>query len=311
MARALTCPSCHKTTYQDVENCPHCGTPFVGSVHDLPGSDTIPHAAGEQAFSVSACLLKTAAVVFRNFVPFVGIALLITAPVILIELVFDVPARYDALLQFINTLLSYLAMVAITYGTITDLRGHQTGIVHSLTNAAPSALSALGVGLLSGLMIMIVFVFSVMVAMTLTRAMAIPDGHPLSIVLMMVASIPGLIVFSMYWTAIPVRVVENLGIIKSLSRSKRLSEGERGKILAVFFVVFSVAMLPFFILFMTAVDDAAGALENGVTMSFQIGLYLVSAVSMVILSVAAAVTYHDLRLGKEGEGTENTAEIFE
>ena len=116
--------------------------------------------------------------------------------------------------------------------------------------------------------------------------------------------IPGLILLTMWFVATPVCVVENLGPIKSMRRSSQLSKGHRWKI---FGLILLVAVLGSVII--GGINISLEALA-GPILSL-IGGLLLNGVWGAFNAIAVVVTYHDLRVAKEGTNIEQIAAVFD
>jgi hypothetical protein len=116
--------------------------------------------------------------------------------------------------------------------------------------------------------------------------------------------LPGPIILTMYLVAIPVCVVEELGPIRSLDRSRLLTKGHRWQIFAIYVVpVAAIAVLLF--VFMIIGSLVAGAIGSA------IAAYLGSALLSTSEAIVSIVTYHDLRAAKEGLDIEQLAAVFD
>jgi hypothetical protein len=115
--------------------------------------------------------------------------------------------------------------------------------------------------------------------------------------------IPGLILLTMWFVAIPACVVEQTGPWKSLRRSAALTKGNRWKVFGIMLLLFIVTVV-------------AGALMGALTVAAgtTIGLLanlLWSALIGAFSAILGVVTYHDLRVAKEGVDTDQIAAVFD
>ncbi len=115
---------------------------------------------------------------------------------------------------------------------------------------------------------------------------------------------PGLMVFTMLFVAAPVCVVERLGPIKSMGRSARLTKGHRWKVFGLWFATLLVEGIVQSVL--TGLAAAGGGSFLGTPL-----LVIWSAVYGAFSAVLAVVTYHDLRVAKEGVDTDQIAAVFD
>lgn len=133
--------------------------------------------------------------------------------------------------------------------------------------------------------------------------MLIVEGLAL-IVGFMLLIIPGYMLFTAWYAALPALVVERTGPIDSLRRSAALTKGHRWKVFGIIFV-------------MGIVVGILGAVVNAIAlafhnwMAFAIVQYLFQALVIAFKSVVGVVLYHDLRAAKEGINTERIAAVFD
>lgn len=121
--------------------------------------------------------------------------------------------------------------------------------------------------------------------------------------------VPGLVLYTMWWVAVPVAVLERPGAVASLRRSAELTKGFRWRIFALF-LGFLLAVV------------GGGVLIFGIGLSADLGAVAVDSISIVagwILSAAfmatqavlVAVSYYQLRVVKEGVGIDEIAAVFD
>jgi hypothetical protein len=114
--------------------------------------------------------------------------------------------------------------------------------------------------------------------------------------------IPGFIVMTMLSVATQACVIEKLGPIESLSRSAALTKGRRWRVFG-------------FILLIGLISSAAGILL--VPLDKYLGLpgvivaYLAGGLASAYGGTAPALLFNDLRVSKEGIGTERIASVFD
>jgi hypothetical protein len=114
---------------------------------------------------------------------------------------------------------------------------------------------------------------------------------------------PFFMVMTMLYVATPACVVERLGPIASLSRSAALTKGSRWRVLG-----------------MLAVVGIVGAIGTGMVegLAYGVGPAVAPVVKVIWQGLVGAysailvvVTYHDLRVAKEGVDTDQIAAVFE
>jgi hypothetical protein len=115
---------------------------------------------------------------------------------------------------------------------------------------------------------------------------------------------PALIPLTMWFVATPACVVERLGPVRSLGRSRWLTKGHRWKILGLILSQFIVLGI------------VSGALApilgsaGGTTLAL-LGAVLWSGLWGAFYAISVVVTYHDLRVAKEGIDIEQIAAVFD
>jgi uncharacterized membrane protein len=124
--------------------------------------------------------------------------------------------------------------------------------------------------------------------------------------------IPGIILALRWAVAVPACVVENKGPLQSMSRSAELTKGHRWKIFGLW-VLLTIAAIVILII--------AGVLAGlGVIVAPEgLGRVLIAGIISLILTaivtaysyVLNSMIYHDLRIAKEGVGTEEIAAVFD
>jgi hypothetical protein len=185
----------------------------------------------------------------------------------------------DSLLSFafamIYFVLSLLLQSALVRATIEDLNGKQPALGDCIQIAIRCLLPTLGIGLL------------------------VAFGAGLAAIALLV---PGIILWLGWSVAVPVLVQERLGVFGSMSRSRVLTKGSRWALFGLFLILILVGMA------IQLVLGTVIALFGGI-----IGAVLAALVSTVwsmMMSIAAAVSYVELREVKEGTSFDELAEIF-
>jgi uncharacterized membrane protein len=116
--------------------------------------------------------------------------------------------------------------------------------------------------------------------------------------------VPGLILLTMWFVSTPACVVERLGPIRSLGRSSELTKGHRWKIFGLMLVLLLISMV------VTPVIEYSFAAIGG-TMLVLIASLLWNGVWGAFYAISVVVTYHDLRVAKEGIDIEQIAAVFD
>ena len=127
--------------------------------------------------------------------------------------------------------------------------------------------------------------------------------------------IPGFIVMTMFFVAVPAAVAEHQGPFAALGRSAELTKGYRWRIfgagLLAFLLLFAVG-IAFGVAAGTFPFTLSGELVHTVpgTPAMVIGS-LFEAVQYLFILVFAAVLYHQIRVAKEGSSAEEIAAVFD
>jgi hypothetical protein len=238
-------------------------------------------AAGD--FRVGRVFDRTSSVYTRNFLIFTLVPLVAYLPSLLL------PARADgmayqnggwmiALVAIILTvMLGLLSQAILVYGSFQDMRGKQVDIGESFNVGIGRLVPILGLTILEGLCIMVGF---------------------------MLLFVPGLILITMWFVAVPICIVERRGPWQSLVRSGELTKGHRWKIFGIILVLYLVSAIVGYIL--TSVLTAVGG-----TVLAVIATLLWNGVWGAFFAIFVVVTYYELRVAKEGIDIEQIASVFD
>ena len=115
--------------------------------------------------------------------------------------------------------------------------------------------------------------------------------------------IPGLILYTMWFVGLPACVIERLGPWRSLRRSRELTKGHRWKLfgLALLLLITSLGGL----LIHFGLSAVAGPVVG------LIGRLIWRGIWGAFATVVVTVTYHDLRMAKDGGDIEQIAVVFD
>ena len=245
--------------------------------------------AGEPAtleFRIGGVLARGLGILFRNFVPFGLMAIVLTSPQWIYRLIASPEAAVDDLgLQVVVTLvtwlLSFLLIGAVVYGTVSELRGRRAGLGECVARGVALIPTVLGVAILT--------------------ALAIWLGSILFLV-------PGVIALVMLWVAIPVAVVERPAVFASLGRSRALTKGSRWRVFGLIALVGLLWMLAVWVVLAISVFSGFGP---GTLTVMMVALWILTALFTALYAVVCAVGYHDLRVSKEGVDAQQIAAVFD
>lgn len=245
-------------------------------------------------FSVGGVIKRSFSTYFANFVPFTVLALIFYLP----SLIFGFSANFgvgvgvevegmpqystaDFVLMLLSLILTYALIGALVYGTVQHLNGRKAGLGEIIGRGFSRIVPV----------VVIAILFSI--AMTIGFALLI---------------IPGVFLVVVWSVAIPASVVERPGIFGAFSRSWQLTKGYRWPVLGILLIL--LVILIGFGLITGAVAGIVIFAMDGL-MLLAVVNYVISAISGALMSVAIAVTYHDLRVAKEGVSTAQMAAVFD
>ena len=121
--------------------------------------------------------------------------------------------------------------------------------------------------------------------------------------------IPGIIIWLMFYVAIPVAVVERPGVFASLGRSRQLTRGNRWRLFGLALIY---ALISGVIQVVLGLVIVGLALSGGEPSPFAVAVNWISqAVGALLYSTFAAVTYFALREAKEGLDVNQLAAVFD
>jgi MFS family permease len=118
-----------------------------------------------------------------------------------------------------------------------------------------------------------------------------------------------LVMLLLMWSmGIPACVVERLGPFRSLARSRALTKGHRWKILGLLLLTLIIGAIVGAVMGTVLAYGPAGSFGAAATQT--IGL-IWDAIWTAFFAVVMVVTYHSLRVAREGVDTEQIAAVFE
>jgi hypothetical protein len=238
----------------------------------------------ESQFRVGAVLSRTSSVLSRNFLTFFVVTIVAYLPLLLIPGAAGAapdPASISVGLVllgvFLMLVLSLISQAVVLYGAFQDMRGRPVNLGESLKVGLRRFLPILGLAILMGLALML--------------------GTFLLI-------IPGLILFTIWFVALPACVVEQLGPVSSMGRSSQLTKGHRWKIFGLVIVLLLISGIVG-----GMVNVILGLLRSPILSI--IGSLVWNGIWGALYAIAVVVTYHDLRVAKEGVDIEHIASVFD
>jgi hypothetical protein len=263
---------------------------------------TIAAGTASADFSVGRVISRTFSVVGRNFVTFFVLALFTQVPLALSRWynAETIPAGFTpqeiaarslsgpvmvvGLSGFaIYLVLAFVLQAAIVRGAVASLNGQKASLSQCISAGLRVFFPILGIVFLETL------------------------GFALGLLLLI---IPGIMLIIRWNVAVPVRVMEGPGILKSMGRSAELTRGHRWAIFGVL-VVFGLISIGLSIVLVTFNAATMGALSAQNTSVVGLVLSaLIGAIAIMLGGATAASIYYELRTIKEGIGPEQLAAVF-
>lgn len=238
-------------------------------------------------FEVGKVLSESFSIYFSNFIPFALLTALALSPLYLAQAYLGTienssPASIatpQGLAPLLMALASafvcpYIATSAITFGVFQQMRGKDTSIGDCLGRGLAMVLPVLMLALVQGVAILIGFALCI---------------------------VPGLLLTLRWAVSVPAAVEERPGISGAMSRSTYLTEGFRGEVFGILFVIGILNFGAQFLVLMTATKNAT--------------LFLILSGTKDLLLVglsatATAVMYYRLRSVKESIDVDQIASVF-
>lgn len=231
----------------------------------------------EHVFSIGSILSRTFSTLVGKPGVFFGLAAISMVPTFLVGLLDPSSVFLIFIGSCIDSIITLLIQGAMAYATYQVLSGEdEVTIGETVSAAMPHLLPLLGVAILTGIGISI--------------------G-------MMLLIIPGIILMCIWAVSMQACIVEDLGVLDSISRSADLTKYYRLQIFVLMFLVGIVTVL-------FGVVDALSSIEGP-----SAGWSLISAALQTLPAafsgVMSAIIYYDLRAVKEGLDLDHLVKIFD
>jgi hypothetical protein len=271
----------------------------------------------EGDFRVGHVLSRTWSVFSRNFLRFTIVTAVANLPNVLLQQTSSaanpVPNPGLAVLSFLLMIALYLLSQAILlYAAFQVMNGKPARLAESVRVGLRRFFPVLGLAI-TAIVLVVAYLVGAIAALAALGNSRLPPGL---VVLAGFASLfPAVTLYLTWFVAAQACVVERLGPFRSLGRSRALTKGHRLKIFALTLLI----LLPTAVIGGLIVA-ASIALGTGAALGLSVGLASTlgriislawNAIWIAFYSVLGVVTYHDLRVAKEGVGTEQIAAVFE
>jgi hypothetical protein len=237
---------------------------------------------GLSAFQVGSVLGVAWRTLFKAPGIFIGLTFVSNLVAAIIAIAANISSIAGFISIWINMVLSLVIQGAISYAVFQVIMGGRASVGESVSKAASKIFALIAIAFLSGVGVM----FGIMLLV-----------------------IPGLMLLCMWYVSAPSCVVERLGPIESLGRSRALTKGYRWWVFGVMILASIFAWLIyglFTVLVRFLVPDII--LRSIVS---PIVTNLATLIPNAFVNVASAVVYYRLRMVKENLTMENLADVFD
>jgi hypothetical protein len=215
-----------------------------------------------------------------------------------------------AVLSVVMLLVFNVSEVMVLYIAVQHMRRKPVDLVEGLKVALGRFFPLIGVVLL---IFLAIFGVGLLVGVvTGVLAAVVPGLAVLAPVLGFLSIVPYFMLIIMWSVARPACVVERLGPLRSLGRSRELTRGHRWKILGL--VLLTLLCLLLALIAVGVIAGVAAALGSAVSFNPWMVRVVSAAFYAVVLAffwIMIAVTYRDLRVVNEGIDTDQVATVFE
>lgn len=240
-----------------------------------------------QEFRIGDVISRAFSILFKNFVPFMILTGIVYSPIIVATLLVAGRAQAGTLGEqgmmafafgggLASFVLNMVASAAVMYGVIQQLRGDHASMGACISAGLRRLLPVIGV--------------SILMAICITLGMFL-------------LIIPGIVLMLMFYVAVPATVIEHLGPIDALKRSKELTDGYKvslfGLVIVLVLVTIGIGI---------CVGLVQAMMPESVGMVINLGFDVFTG---ALGAVVTAVVYHDLRVIKDGVSVDDLVRVFE
>jgi len=240
-------------------------------------------------FRIGPALSRAFSIFSADVGKFVALSLMAWAPFLLAEfagLIGRTPVEGDSLATILFPAFLGIALVMVLsavshavclYGAYQVMRERQFSVGESLRAGLARTGPVIGASLLAGLAVMIALLLLI---------------------------VPGIIVMCMIYVALPACVIEKLGPVASLTRSRALTKGYRWQLFGLLLIVTIATSIVTYGIRYVLGQTLGLAPTQLVTFGWQV-------IANAFGAVLVAVVYHDLRVAREGVDIEKLANVFD
>ncbi|MDR1577276.1 MAG: hypothetical protein LBT86_03450 [Deltaproteobacteria bacterium] len=276
-----------------------------------------------EKFEIRACLSRCGQTLSELFLIVVGLTLVAEVLGFIGDTLGPVGNSFMAI---VAAIIGFATQGAVAWAIVKKYQNEEVTFKDSLVKGLSRLPSVILTILLSFLLMMGALIpvgifLAVVIPMTKSALVIILGGLALGALLLWVVTIVSL--------AVPACVVENLGGLDSLRRSRELTKDNRLKIMLVYLLAFvlmaGLAVGGVFVVgSMFAVNGlsslrellnfASASMENGfnaTSLVFYLALFLLSTISRVVYNVVCGSIYLELLIVKADKDLEEMSEVFE
>jgi hypothetical protein len=254
----------------------------MSDLHDTTAAALeIPDDLRINSVSAGSILSESFRMLGQNFSSTIILSALVHLPTLLLIIATGgVNPAANGLRMLGDMVLGNLVAGAVTYSVVMRLSGQPVGALKALGKGLQRFFPVIAVGMVAQILIGLGFVALI---------------------------VPGFIIMCALYVVIPAIVVERPGVFGALKRSSDLTSGYKTQIMGAAFVIGFVWVVLFFILSLVT----GGMSSNGLTLGYQITQWMLTMLTGAWAAAAAAVTYHDLRVGKDGVQVDELVSVFD
>ena len=219
-----------------------------------------------------------------------------------------------SLLLFI--VLGIACHAALLQAAAQAMGGRTVNLVEALGTGLRRFFPVIGLAICAFLAILVVAGGLVLVAAGVGALFGPTPRAGLMVAGVLAAFVAMIMLYTSWFVATAACVIEKLGPIRSLGRSRALTKGHRWRLFGLLLAILVVAMIVGAVIFglLFAMVGAGGFPAVIILMtstSVRVVNVLLNAIWGTYFGLVIFVAYHDLRVAKEGIGTEQIAKVFE
>ncbi len=206
---------------------------------------------------------------------------------------------------FVMIVFSLFAQAVILHAAFQNMRNRPANIFESLKVGLRRFFPLLLLGIVMGLLMVLVFAD---LSMATGLVVVISGNTAYTIAATILAVVLGFatvaILYTMWFAAVAACVVERRGPFAAMGRSRQLTKGYRWRIFGLILLLFLVSTFVSVLIELVLRPVAGTILTFIVTVAW-------TAIWGAYYAVSAAVSYHDLRVAKEGVDIEQIVAVFD